>query len=120
MFTRAIAIALIVSGLTACGSGGDAALSTNSNQAQQASEPPHAGKAVYDKYCKACHAPGLNGAPILGNKAMWGPRLSKGEAALVENAKNGVGLMPANLGRKPELDEEAIASVVNYMLSQIE
>ena len=79
----------------------------------------HPGKSVYTKYCKVCHAQGLNGAPILGNEAMWGPRVEKGEAALLENAKNGVGLMPANLGRKPELDEAAIASVVSYMLSEL-
>ena len=120
MFSRITAIAFIVSGLAACGNGGDTAISTAGTQAKKADEAAHAGKPIYEKYCKACHAPGLNGAPILGNKAMWGPRLGKGEAELVENAKNGVGLMPANLGRKPDLDEEAIASVVSYMLSQIE
>ncbi len=91
------------------------------------SEPPtevavveeHPGKAIYTKYCKVCHAQGLNGAPIVGNEAMWGPRVEKGEAALVESAKNGFGLMPANLGRKPELDEATIASAVSYMLSEL-
>ncbi len=78
-----------------------------------------AGEAVYKKNCKVCHAQGINGAPIVGNNAMWGPRVDKGEAALIENATNGFGLMPANSGRSG-LSDDDIPLAVRYMLSQLE
>lgn len=77
----------------------------------------HAGEPTYVKFCKVCHAQGLNGAPILGNQAMWSPRVAKGRSELVASAINGFGLMPANLGRDPALDEEAIASAVDFMMA---
>ena len=97
--------------LSACG-GGDPTRETSTTAV-------HEGKPIYDKFCKVCHAQGLNGAPILGNSAMWGERINQGGAVLAEHAANGFGLMPANLGRDVALTEEAIASAVSYMLSQL-
>ena len=68
--------------------------------------------------CKVCHAQGINGAPIIGNKKMWGKRISKGREALVTNAVNGVGLMPAK-GGNTELTEAQIDLAVGYFLSQL-
>lgn len=85
--------------------------------AQPTASATHRGKDIYEKNCKVCHAQGLNGAPILGNRAMWDKRM-KPEADLVTNAVNGFGLMPANIGRN-DLTEEQIAYVVNYMLSEL-
>lgn len=77
-----------------------------------------AGEEIVKKNCKVCHAQGLNGAPIIGNKKMWGPRIEKGREALVVNAINGVGLMPAKGGQAHVSDEE-IDLAVGYFLSQI-
>ena len=77
------------------------------------------GEEVYMGTCIACHSAGLNGAPILGNKKMWGPRLTKGTPTLIESATNGFGLMPAK-GGKTELTDEQISAAVNYMVSQVE
>src|SRR5574337_86590 len=36
------------------------------------------GKAIYDHLCTSCHTAGIAGAPKLGDKAMWGPRIKQG------------------------------------------
>lgn len=77
------------------------------------------GEQVYSGTCIACHAQGINGAPILGNNKMWSKRVGQGEATLVEHAKNGYGLMPAK-GGNTDLTEEDIAAGVKFMLSKLE
>jgi cytochrome c5 len=77
------------------------------------------GEQIYIEVCKVCHAQGINGAPIYGNKKQWGPRGEKGIDELVANATNGFGLMPAKAGRS-ELTEEEIRTAIKYMLASIE
>ena len=76
------------------------------------------GEQIVKQNCKVCHAQGINGAPIIGNKKMWESRLSKSEAMLTQNAINGVGLMPAK-GGSTELTEDEMSAAVTYMLSQL-
>ncbi len=80
-----------------------------------------AGKAVVETTCIACHGQGLNGAPILGNKKMWGKRLPQGEDVLVSHAINGFAMemMPPR-GGNPELSDEEIRNAVRYMISLVE
>ncbi|MBD1387823.1 cytochrome c5 family protein [Neiella sp. HB171785] len=80
---------------------------------------PSAGELVYKGTCKVCHAQGINGAPIVGNKKMWGPRIEQGIPTLVEHASNGYGLMPAK-GGNTDLTTEQITAAVEYMVSQVE
>lgn len=75
-------------------------------------------EAIVKANCKVCHASGINGAPIIGNKKMWSPRTAKGKEALVANAISGVGLMPPK-GGKDKLSDEEIALAVEYFLSQL-
>ena len=77
-----------------------------------------AGESIVKANCLVCHAQGINGAPIVGNAKMWGPRIEKGQDVLVQSATNGFGLMPAK-GGKTELTDEQIALAVNYFVSQI-
>lgn len=81
-------------------------------------EEVSAAAALYAKACKACHASGINGAPILGNKKMWNPRIKQGIPTLVKHASNGFGLMPAK-GGQTQLTEAEITAVVNYMIEQV-
>ena len=81
-------------------------------------EDHQSGAELYKKNCKVCHAQGINGAPIVGNKKMWGPRAEQGSDVLVSHAMNGFGLMPAK-GGKAELTEQDISAVVEYMLSEL-
>jgi cytochrome c5 len=92
----------------------DSALNTVSSV-----EDHSVGEALYKKNCKVCHAQGINGAPMLGNKKMWGPRAQQGKDVLVSHAINGFGLMPAK-GGKTHLTKEDVSAVVGYMLSKVE
>jgi cytochrome c5 len=89
--------------------------STNAFAANEA-----AGKAVYDGSCVACHKTGLMGAPKLGDKAAWAPRLKQGEALLVTHTTKGfqgkVGMMPPK-GGNAKLTDAQIADAVAYMVS---
>lgn len=79
------------------------------------------GKQVYDMVCFACHADGIAGAPKLGDKALWGPRIAQGMDTLVNHAINGfqgsTGVMPPKGGRM-DLSDEDIKAAVSYMVDQ--
>lgn len=77
------------------------------------------GAEIYSSVCKVCHAQGINGAPVYGNNKMWSKRTDKGLDALVQNASNGFGLMPAKGGRT-ELTEDQIRAAIKYMLAGLE
>ena len=78
-----------------------------------------AGEAVFNQTCKVCHASGINGAPIVGNRKMWQPRASQGLDILVEHATQGFGLMPAK-GGNDALSDEQIRQAVKYFLARLE
>ncbi|WP_420477003.1 c-type cytochrome [Noviherbaspirillum sp. ST9] len=75
------------------------------------------GKAVYDATCAACHATGAAGAPKLGDKAAWAPRIATGNAALNAAALKGKGVMPAKGGNSGLSDADVTAAVA-YMVAQ--
>ena len=75
------------------------------------------GKKVYDTACMACHTAGVAGAPKLGDKAAWAPRVKQGNAILYEHAIKGfqgkAGMMPAKGGSAASDDE--VKAAVDYM-----
>lgn len=76
-----------------------------------------AGKETYDSTCGACHSSGVAGAPKVGDKAAWAPRIATGAAALHGSALKGKGVMPPKGGNAALSDAEVIAAV-EFMLSQ--
>jgi len=74
------------------------------------------GKAVYEATCAACHNTGAAGAPKLGDKAAWAPRLKDMAAATASSIK-GKGVMPAKGGNANLSDADVIAAV-NYIAAQ--
>lgn len=77
------------------------------------------GKNVYDTVCFACHAQGVAGAPMLGDKAAWAPRIAQGMETLYEHSIKGFmgkGLMPPKGGRS-DLPDEEVKAAVDYMVS---
>ena len=64
-----------------------------------------------------CHEAGVAGAPKLGDKAAWEPRLAQGWDTLMEHALKGFKGMPPKGGRMDASDQE-IMSAVGYMVSQ--
>lgn len=76
----------------------------------------HAGKAIYDVKCAACHKTGLLGSPKEGVVEDWKPRLAQGRDTLVGNAIQGVRQMPPR-GGNPGLSDADVGKAVDYMLS---
>jgi cytochrome c5 len=74
------------------------------------------GKAVYESACKVCHDQGVAGAPKMGDKVAWAPRIKTGEASLIQSVTKGKGTMPAKAGNAALSDGDLKASV-QYMIS---
>ena len=49
---------------------------------------------LYTQVCTVCHAPGVAGAPKIGDKAAWAPRLAQGVDGLMASVVKGKGAMP--------------------------
>ena len=76
----------------------------------------HPGKAVYQRYCYACHQAGIADAPKFGDKDAWAPRLAKSRTELVDNVLRGMAPgMPPRAGCGTCSDEE-LAAAVDFMV----
>ncbi len=85
-----------------------------------ASAGPHVdkpGEQVVKETCAACHATGALGAPKIGDKGAWGPRLPQGYDVLVKHAVEGIRTMPAR-GGNAELTDTEVAGAVVYLANQ--
>jgi cytochrome c5 len=76
------------------------------------------GEQVYQKSCAVCHDSGVAGAPKLGDKAVWGPRIGEGMETLYNTALHGSGAMPAK-GGNSSLSDAEVKSAVDYMAGKI-
>ena len=74
------------------------------------------GEQIVQMQCVKCHQDGVNGAPRIGDRAAWTPRLSKGLDALVRSAVHGHGPMPAR-GGLADLSDVEIHGAVVYMFN---
>lgn len=75
---------------------------------------PRSGEQVYNGACSACHGAGVAGAPKLGDKAAWAPRIKTGEAALMNSLMNGKNAMPAK-GMCMDCSDDEFKAVLAYM-----
>lgn len=76
------------------------------------------GEKVYQDVCRVCHEAGLAGAPKLGDKAAWAPRIKRGINALYTNAIKGTDKgMPPKGGNRDLADIEVQRGVV-YMANR--
>ena len=80
-----------------------------------------AGDAVYGQVCKTCHDAGLAGAPKIGDKSAWGPRVAQGQSTVTQHAVNGfqgkTGVMPPK-GGTADLTDTEVGRAVVYMANQ--
>lgn len=74
------------------------------------------GKGTFEATCAACHATGAAGAPKIGDKAAWAPRI-KDMNALYASALKGKGVMPAK-GGNSSLSDADVKAASDYMVSQ--
>lgn len=126
-------IAMAVMLLGACG-GNDAAstheaaspsAAVDTAAPQAAPEPvaaePSPGQKAYESTCVMCHGSPAVGAPVLGNKDDWAPRIAQGKDVLYTHALEGFtgqkGAMPAR-GGNPSLDDDKIKAAVDYMVGK--
>jgi len=84
-----------------------------------ASASADSGKALFSSACIACHGIGVAGAPKVGDKANWAPRIAQGNAVLYEHAIKGfqgkAGVMPPK-GGSTAPDAE-VKAAVDYMVA---
>jgi cytochrome c5 len=89
--------------------------------AVQVAQAGGAGKKVYDSACTACHAAGVAGAPKLGDKAAWSPRIAQGMDMLYTHSIKGftgkAGMMPPK-GGFMNLSDADVKAAVDYMVSK--
>ena len=75
--------------------------------------------AAYQAACVACHGAGIAGAPKVGDKAAWGPRIAQGKATLYKHAIEGfngkAGVMPPK-GGQAAWPDDLIKQTVDHMV----
>jgi cytochrome c5 len=80
---------------------------------------PKTGDELFEQACKACHGPGLAGAPKAGDHAAWAPRIAKGKDVLYDHALKGftgtAGVMPAKGGRA-DVPDDIVKQAVDHMI----
>ncbi len=78
------------------------------------------GEQAYNQACVACHGAGVAGAPKLGDKAAWAPRIAQGMDTLHAHALQGyqgkAGYMPPKGGRT-DLSDQSIVNGVDYIVA---
>jgi cytochrome c5 len=80
---------------------------------------PKTGTEAYESACQACHGAGIAGAPKVGDKSQWGPRIAQGKETLYNHALHGfngkTGVMPAK-GGHPEWPDDLIKQAVDHIV----
>lgn len=74
------------------------------------------GEEIVKGACFACHGTGAAGAPKIGDKAAWGPRLAKGLDGLLKSAMAGKNAMPPKGGS--DANDIELARAIVYMANQ--
>ena len=89
--------------------------------AEAVAAEPSPGEKVYQGTCVMCHGSPAVGAPVLGNKEDWAPRIAQGKDVLYAHALEGFsgqkGAMPAH-GGNPSLDDTSVKAAVDFMVSK--
>lgn len=80
---------------------------------------PKDGTELVTMACSACHGAGIAGAPKMGDKAAWGPRIAKGKDTLYQHALQGfqgtAGVMPPKGGRV-DVPDDLVKQAVDHMV----
>lgn len=74
-------------------------------------------KTIYAASCAACHTTGAAGAPKLGDKSTWAPRIKTGMDTLYNSALKGKNAMPPK-GGNASLSDADVKAVVDYMVNE--
>lgn len=83
----------------------------------QAQYAERSGEQIVQAQCFKCHDSGKGGAPRIGDRTAWIPRVKQGLDLVVRSAIRGHGSMPARGGMADLTDAELRAAVV-YMFNK--
>ncbi len=75
------------------------------------------GDEIFNSVCTACHSTGAAGAPKIGDKEAWAPRIAKGVDALLETAIKGKAAMPPR-GTCADCSDDELKGAIEYMVSK--
>jgi cytochrome c5 len=84
--------------------------------AATAGDGERTGEDLYNAVCMACHAAGIAGAPKIGDKGQWAPRIATGLDAMLKVVLSGKGAMPPKGGS--DATEEELKRAVVFMANQ--
>lgn len=76
------------------------------------------GKTIFESKCILCHKNGVAGAPRLGNKPDWAPRIKKKFSLLLKHVTMGYQAMPPK-GACLECSISDLEIAIRYMLEQL-
>ena len=77
---------------------------------------PRSGAQIVQAYCAKCHQTGAGGAPRIGDRPAWIPRLKQGFEVVVRSAIKGHGPMPSR-GGVTDLTDPEIRAAISYMIT---
>ncbi len=73
------------------------------------------GEEIFNSTCTGCHSTGAAGAPKVGDKAAWTPRIAAGIDKVYDHAINGLNAMPPK-GMCTTCSDDEIKATVDYMV----
>ena len=79
--------------------------------------PDRTGEEIVQARCSKCHETGEGGAPKIGDRAAWVPRVKQGLDVVIRSAIKGHGGMPAR-GGQADLTDAEMRSAVVYMMNK--
>jgi cytochrome c5 len=123
-----VAARIAPAGAVYAGDTGRAAMQAAADEAAKAAAAQVAyggttdGKEIYDHLCTSCHTGGIAGAPKVGDKGAWAPRIAQGIDTLVKHAIEGYhgpdgNFMPPK-GGNPALTDEQVTNAVHWIVDQ--
>ncbi len=74
------------------------------------------GAQIVQAHCAKCHQTGAGGAPKIGDRPAWIPRLKQGFEVVVRSAIKGHGPMPSR-GGVADLTDPEIRAAISYMIN---
>ena len=87
-----------------------------------ASGAPRSGEEIVKTVCGACHVAGVSGAPKIGDKAAWAPRIKEGLNRLLAEAIKGITVKGAMVmpprGGATDLSDYEVARSIVFMANQ--
>lgn len=76
------------------------------------------GKNTYRQACFSCHGTGVGGAPKIGDKAAWAPRIGKGMKTLYQAAIKGMpGTAMIPKGGLAQLSDKDVRAAVDFIIN---